>query len=139
MTRPRTRLRCLAGAAALLLVASACSSSSDDSDSDAGGASSSSAKKDGSPEDVGARTVATAADGALVLETTSTRAAYVSDGDVLVSLSGDAAPDAVVTVDGTDVSDAFTANGDIRRGLVMVSTARAPSRRSPATTPCAWW
>ena len=64
------------------------------------------------------RTVATGRDGALVLETTSTRAAYVSDGDVLVSLSGDAAPDAVVTVDGTDVSDDFTANGDVRRGLV---------------------
>ena len=34
-----------------------------------------------------------------MLETTSTRAAYVSDGDVLVSLSGDAAADAVVTVE----------------------------------------
>ena len=42
----------------------------------------------------------------------------MSDGDVLVSLSGDAAPDAVVTVDGADVTDDFTANGDVRRGLV---------------------
>jgi hypothetical protein len=118
VTRSRARLRCFAGAAALLLVAGACSSSSDDSDSDAGGASSSAANANGDPEDVGVRTVATAADGALVLETTSTRAAYVSGGDVLVSLSGDAAPDAVVTVDGADVTDDFTANGDVRRGLV---------------------
>ncbi|MGH8977851.1 MAG: DUF6351 family protein [Acidimicrobiia bacterium] len=96
----------------VLLVAAACSASDDSAgDADAG-------ERASAPVDEGVRTRATSADGSLAIETTSTRAAYVSNGDVLVTLLGDGAAEAVVTLDGTDVSDGFRADGDVRRGLV---------------------
>lgn len=58
-------------------------------------------------------------DGSLVIETVSTRAEHVTGGDVLVrvtGLSGGEAPE--VTVDGRDVSDAFTLDGGAATGLV---------------------
>ena len=112
MTRPILRLRFVVGAVVVLLAAAVCSSSSDDDDAAA------SATAAATVEDVGVRTVAQTESGSLALETTSTCAAYVSAGDVLVSLSGDAAADAVVELNGTDVTDAFAADGDVRRGLV---------------------
>ena len=66
--------------------------------------------------DEGARTIAQA--GELTLETTSTRAEYVTGGDVLVTLSGAGAADATVTVNGADVSDDFQPAGDLRRAIV---------------------
>ena len=75
------------------------------------------------PVDDGPRTYVTSAAGGLTLETTSTRAAMVSNGDVLVTVFGDAAADAVLTSDGTDVSDVLVAEGDVRRGVVSGLTA----------------
>jgi hypothetical protein len=100
----------------LLFVVSACSSSNasnpDSSSRPSNGAAS------GEPVDVGALTRAAAKHGALVLETTSTRARFVSGGDVLVTVSGPDARRATVTTDGKDMTGAFATAGHVRRGLI---------------------
>jgi hypothetical protein len=80
----------------------------------------------GKPVDTGARTDVTSADGALTLETTSTRAADVAGGQVLVTVSGHAVTtngstnsEALhVTSNGTDFSRVFGPAGSSRRGLI---------------------
>jgi hypothetical protein len=100
---------------AVLFVCSACAGGDDDGDD---GGAAETTESGAEPEDEGARTTATSADGALTLETTSTRAGLVSDGDVLVTVSGAAADDAVLTRDGEDVSAALADDGDVRRAVV---------------------
>ncbi|MCU1427847.1 MAG: hypothetical protein JWL83_1847 [Actinomycetia bacterium] len=69
--------------------------------------------------DDGARTRITSSDRRLTLETSSARAAFVSGGDVLVTVSGPASTTAVrVTRNGDDVSSAFAAAGTRTRGVV---------------------
>ncbi len=106
-----TRRACRFLLAAFLVCAAACSSSSgaDKPNASVGGAK---------PLDAGVRTRVSAPGGGLTLETTSTRARYVSGGDVLVTVSGAGAADAVVTANGKDVDAAFTASGGARRGLI---------------------
>jgi hypothetical protein len=94
------------------IVATACDSSSS-SDHRASGTTSAPA-----PVDSGARTHVTSADNGLTLETTSARAAFVSGGDVLVTVSGPKAKGARVTRNGTDVSRVLRADGNARRGVV---------------------
>jgi hypothetical protein len=65
----------------------------------------------------GATTSVTSADGALTLETASARSGYITGGDVLVIVKGRAAPNAVVTRDGTNVTNVFS-TGTTRSGLV---------------------
>jgi hypothetical protein len=97
-------------------------------------ACSSSAKHAASPSsttagkavDDGARTHVTSADGALTLETTSTRAADVSGGRVLVTVSGMALATTAsnssdplhVTSNGTDFTGVLQPVGTSRRGLI---------------------
>src|SRR5262249_51415442 len=98
-----------------LFAASACSSSNA-SNSNASSRPSNGAA--GKPVDVGARTRASVQPGALGLGTTSTRARFVSGGDVLMTISGPDAGGATVTTDGKDVTSAFATDGRVRRGLV---------------------
>jgi hypothetical protein len=100
-----------------LLAATACSSSSDGAKQPAAESTTSRAAA-GEPVDDGARTRVTSEDRSLVLESTSTRARMVSGGDVLVSLSGDRARDAVVTVNGERVDEPISADGRTRRALI---------------------
>ncbi|MGQ0824657.1 MAG: DUF6351 family protein [Actinomycetota bacterium] len=92
----------------------ACSSSGDDSDAHAGDADAGP-----TPEHVGATTRSTTNDEGLVIETTSTRADFVSAGNVLVTVSGPDAADAIeVTSNGEDVTAAFGQTDAGWRGLV---------------------
>jgi hypothetical protein len=101
-------------AAVLALALGACSSDDDVR----GGDDAAAGPAGGEPVDDGARTRVTSAGGALTLETTSTRAGFVSAGNVLVTVSGSAAADATLTSDGDDVTEVLVADGDARRGLI---------------------
>ena len=68
--------------------------------------------------DEGARTRAESADGSLVLESISTRAGLVTAGDVLITVSGPAMPEATITSNGDDVSSNFVDTLDGWSGLV---------------------
>ena len=104
------------------LAATACNSSSSEEP----------ARRGPAAIDDGARSRVTSADGSLTIETTSARAAFVSGGDVLVTISGAAAAKAVrVTRNGRDVTRAFTRTEGTWRGLVK----GLREGRSPILTP----
>ncbi len=90
MARSRRARAVLVACAALAVAASACDASS--TSKSASSTAPPKAARAAEPE-IGATTDVRSADNALTLETTSTRAAFVSGGDVLVTLSGDAADD----------------------------------------------
>lgn len=111
------------GAAALALVLALAACSGDDDGGAGSGGDERPETEDASVpagvEHHGPRSRATSADGTLTVETTSARADMVTDGDVLVTLSGDGAADATVTLGGEDVTTAFgDAAGGTRRGLI---------------------
>lgn len=110
----------------LVIVAAACSGGSSGTatgeGADAGAAAEAAARTEA--RDDGATTNVASESGRLRVETTSTRAAFVSGGDVLLTVSGDAA-DALdtpatisVTVDGDDRPVAFTRTDDGWRGVL---------------------
>jgi len=104
------------------VMATGCSPSESDAADNADDTSSNSAIASlATADDQGLRTRRTSGDGELTLETTSSRAWMVTGGDVLVTVSGPAAPSATIAVNGTDVTDQFaTLIGPepARRGLV---------------------
>jgi hypothetical protein len=121
-SRSTTRgARVLAGACALVLTLAACDDGASSADTPG---STSDADRPTAPEpvDEGMRTRATSADGRLTIETSSTRAGIVTNGDVLVTLTGDAvanAGDAVrVTAAGREVEGVRPVGGNTRRVLV---------------------
>jgi len=102
--------------AVMAVVAGACSSGST---AGSGSASEPASAAADATVDVGMRTRASSDDGQLVLETSSTRAADVSGGDVLVTVSGAGAAGAIaVTRDGTDVTDSMASTDGGWQGLV---------------------
>lgn len=118
------RRTALVAAFVLTLTLAACSGDDDDSaDSDSSSDTAAADEPggdagDASVEDVGTTTIAASESGDLRIESTSTRAALVSDGDVLVTVSGEAAADASVTRNGDDVTAAFSLAGGVMRGVV---------------------
>jgi hypothetical protein len=104
----RRRSALLAGLVVAAIVAGACSSKSR-----------SSAASSPTVKDDGARTRVTSADGRLTLETTSSRAADVTGGDVLVTVSGPAAASLKLARNGEDVTTVLVQAGLDRRGLVQ--------------------
>jgi hypothetical protein len=100
---------------ALCCVAVACDSSNEAAGSK--GAAGGGART--TPHDVGTTTRASSSNGALTIETTSARAAFVSDGNVLVTISGPAARgDVQVTRNGDNVTDGFARVDGRLQGLV---------------------
>ncbi len=109
----------LVAAFVLTLTLAACSGDDDSAGGDATAADQSGDDTgDASLEDVGTTTIATSDSGDLRIESTSTRAALVSDGDVLVTVSGESAADASVTRHGDDVTASFSISDGVMRGLV---------------------
>jgi hypothetical protein len=104
--------------AAAALVTGCSSSSGDGASRPRGSTPAAVAPAPASATDEGTRTRVTSDGGGLELETLSTRASMVSGGDVLVALSGRASEDAVVDLNGEQVTEAFSPAGDARRALL---------------------
>jgi len=82
--------------------------------SNGGGGADADAQEVGEQVSEGTTTTATSPEGDLTLRTVSTRAEFVTGGDVLVEVSGstERPPEYTVTVDGEDRTDAFAAGDD---------------------------
>ncbi len=110
------RLGCLVVVLALAMAACSSDDSGDDGGSATGGEPEAAASDQASE---GVTTTVSSDGGGLTLTTLSTRAEYVTGGDVLLEAGGEVEPgDITVTVDGDDHTADFTEADGVLRGLV---------------------